>query len=492
MDYKKILIQLILVIFLITPVNIFAADATLSATLNPTPIPSPVIPIAQISPMPTITPTPTPSPDLTVSIKQDTDLTDNKTIQIYTNGLATAEASITQNVNQNTVGNDLTDNVVNTVAPNDKPIDLSQPVNPCLSTPFAGQTNNITASNAAQLNNNINVTVVASGSATAKAAIAAIANTNLNGNCGSFNIVNLFDNQKGNVTLPNELNYISPDKPVAGVNNMYVSNNNNIIMNNNTITVATSSAGIADNITHILNIVNTNITGNNWLYLRINNFGHWNGSLLNWRGDYLADPLGITAWWIGGSRNYAGQVAVQNNNSGKIINNISLSATSGGVGDATVIANIFSLVNTNITGNHWYFAMVNNYADFTGDVVLYHPPDPSHTPSPAANNITNDDPPQSSTPSELSAVTDQLSRPTPSPTSLPPEPSPLIADYKAVKGSILAADNVYHVNLADQNSSFDYCKKYSFACGSIGIGAILSLIILSSGEIGFFKKKYEN
>ncbi len=451
MKIRKLFVQFVLIFSLILPLNVFAQEASSSATL-------------------TITPSPSPTPALTVAIDQNSNLINDKSIQITTSGTATAEASISQNVNQNSVGRDLTFNIVNTVAPNNQPINLAN-VPPCQinQNSILAPSAVITASNSAQIVNNINVDVVASGSATAKADIATIANTNLAGNCGSFNIVNLFDKQQGDIILPNELNYISPTKPVPGVNNMFFSNTNNAAITNNvTSSARTENSGDANNLVNVISAVNTNIVGNNWLFLRVNNFGVWKGSL----------DKEFTLWWQGNGDNSPDQMVVDSNNSADIANNISLSATSN-YGNASTIANISSLINTNIVGNNWLFALINNFSDFTGNVVFYRPDPPADNQTQTAQSPTNN-----VAPTPLSAPT-----PTATPTIVPNRPV-LFAGYQNTNEKVLGT-YIHKSNLPEQKKFIDYCENNSFACGSIGVGTLLAMLILLSGNVGYFKKNYE-
>jgi uncharacterized repeat protein (TIGR01451 family) len=65
----------------------------------------------------------------------------------------------------------------------------------------------------------------------------------------------------------------------------------------------------------------------------------------------------------------------------KVQNNILLSAITGGnavggdnsfllTGDATVNANLFNLVNTNLIGTSWFFTIINLFADQNGNIIL--------------------------------------------------------------------------------------------------------------------------
>lgn len=78
-----------------------------------------------------------------------------------------------------------------------------------------------------------------------------------------------------------------------------------------------------------------------------------------------------------------GSLSVANNNQGTIDNALTINGISGNnqatsengnvtitTGDVNVVANIFNLLNTNITGSNWYNLIINVFGDWTGDLVL--------------------------------------------------------------------------------------------------------------------------
>jgi hypothetical protein len=157
-------------------------------------------------------------------------------------------------------------------------------------------------------------------------------------------------------------------------------------------------------------------------------------------------------------------------------------------GNAATIANIFSLINTNIFGNNWFFALINNFNDFTGNIVFFKPDPPASNQSQTSQSSTNN-----VTPTPLSGVTGPLSGPTPTatPTIVLNRPI-LFAVYQNSQEKVLG-EYVYNGQSPDQNTLSDYCQNNPFACGAIGVGTLLAMIILASGNVGYFKdKKYEN
>lgn len=161
---------------------------------------------------------------------------------------------------------------------------------------------------------------------------------------------------------------------------------------------------------NIIDIINTSIYGSGFLILRINHFGNWQGNLIGPSGisysgsDYFlfaVDPAlfspteaatetdntfknsgdTVTSNRTGESHN---SLSVKNNNTAEITNNINLLANSGGnqaggfnvsmqTGNASIVANILNFVNTNIIGNNWFFAVINVFDSFLGNIVFPRP-----------------------------------------------------------------------------------------------------------------------
>lgn len=179
--------------------------------------------------------------------------------------------------------------------------------------------------------------------------------------------------------------------------------------NNQIVGTGSIDTGNADAQANLINFVNTNITGSRWLLLVINIFGDWQGELEGWWGDVQMVPGTIFAWVKlpdlasgssgstlainqdtgDGSVNtaVAGQansLLVNNSNSASVVNNIGVGANTGenqiygrngsiNTGDAQASADILNVVNTNITGNNWYFGMINIFDNFLGNIIFPRP-----------------------------------------------------------------------------------------------------------------------
>ncbi len=135
-----------------------------------------------------------------------------------------------------------------------------------------------------------------------------------------------------------------------------------------------------------VNFVNTNIVRNNWFLLIINNAGSWVGQVFNWNeeGQKLVYEYNFSS--SEEDPDNAKHLSVYNFNSAEEIKNyIFASANTGGnnietaggaeisTGDASARASIFNFINTNIIGNNWFFGIVNNAGNWTGNLIFGYP-----------------------------------------------------------------------------------------------------------------------
>jgi len=265
-------------------------------------------------------------------------------------------------------------------------------------------------------------------------------NTNLIGSDWFFGVINLFSQLEGDIILPYELQFLcednqgfSPYSTVSATNtetgdgsenqalagaetSLEISNFNEAEVTNN-ISVSANSGentiigdgeiqtGNAEAQANLLNLINTNIFGSNWLLLTINNFGDWVGNLSGWWGNTLTIGKTTFAWIrLPGGEVTSGEVAASNENTGDgsvngalaqqtcsmeiensnvatVSNNLNVVADTGNnsiegesasiqTGNAEAKANLFNLINTNIIGNHWYFGVINIFNQFIGDIIF--------------------------------------------------------------------------------------------------------------------------
>jgi hypothetical protein len=155
---------------------------------------------------------------------------------------------------------------------------------------------------------------------------------------------------------------------------------------------STIVTGDADASTNIVNQVNTNLFGGSQLYILIKVHGDWAGDIFSLPGgaSWSNGPEGISIFglgpWTGGGVGIAQDVDIENNNDGTVENNINVSANTGnneasgndgeafiGTGDAEAAANVVNIVNTNIIGQNWLFALINIFGDWEGDIAFGRP-----------------------------------------------------------------------------------------------------------------------
>lgn len=170
------------------------------------------------------------------------------------------------------------------------------------------------------------------------------------------------------------------------------------------------TTGNATSWVNILDILNTNIVGNKFFALKINTFGHWVGTIRGFLGNILVMPDYVLLYngnfpiptpeppvdsqasvlntgdnaTIDESAISNNSLAVNNNNTATVRNIIDLTANTGDnaagkfnahitTGNASIYANILNMINTNIVGDNWFYAVVNIFNNFVGDIVFPRP-----------------------------------------------------------------------------------------------------------------------
>jgi uncharacterized repeat protein (TIGR01451 family) len=256
------------------------------------------------------------------------------------------------------------------------------------------------------------------GDAAAGANVVNIANQNLVGNNWLFAVINVFGVWTGDLIVPGEGLLDVAD--IDGYSNVEIINDNNADIENNVDADANTgdntiaenggdgvvATGEANSIVNVVDIVNTNIVGDNWFFLMINNMGSWTGNILHWNDEldgyqtvfsYVFESLG------GLFETSSGALTVHNTNEANIQNDVTVEANTGdntaqgndgdttvSTGDALAWVNIFNFINTNIVGNNWMFAIVNVMGEWSGDTVFAYP-DLEITIDDGADSIPMDD-----------------------------------------------------------------------------------------------------
>jgi len=248
--------------------------------------------------------------------------------------------------------------------------------------------NIIDASGSAEIN---------TGNALALANVVNIVNTNIVGSDFFFGIFNVWGGAEGDLILPRpeKFLYVPDGENYGGVyfiNGSKVSLTDNVAVTadtgNNLISnggegVSSINTGSADAIANVLSKTGTNIIDSSWYYLLINNIGNWQGGIIN--GDKLSQVQEDTTEQEAEEPSET-EVVFDNQNQAEIINNVRVSASTGGnqisniggnalinTGSAKAIANIFNMVNTNILGSHFFAGIINILGGWTGNLIFAYP-----------------------------------------------------------------------------------------------------------------------
>lgn len=301
-------------------------------------------------------------------------------------------------------------------------------------------TSNLTLSsdsgnNDASFNTNGNSTI-ATGDANVSANVLTLANNNLAGNV-ILGVVNIYGDLVGDIILTEaalnafcgnclgttnvensgngteSTNVASSDQTSYSDVNQY----NNADIENNLILTANSGGndtsantggdsavvtGDANVLASVVNIANMNIVGGNWWLVIVNEAGNWIGKLIGFDGSTVAGSEGMefrvdeygqvyvsnadngTGSENNAQANVSDSNTINQENNAKIVNNVDLSANTGGntssfntggdstivTGDANIIANIVNFVNNNIIGaGNLFVTVINVFGSWVGDFI---------------------------------------------------------------------------------------------------------------------------
>lgn len=231
--------------------------------------------------------------------------------------------------------------------------------------------------------------IVVSGNANAQANVINIANSNIIDSNGFFLLFNIFAEYFGDLDFRSWGNFnpgscpsgcqLIEDLVVNNVNTATVSND--IFVNASTgQNIASSSAndatilsGNANAGANVVNVINTNIVGSNYLLIGINNFGDWIGDLVMPDKTFFEKLLGL------GSSQDSDDVSIANQNETTLENNANSEAQSGdnlGEGGNTTIStgqsqantNVANFVNQNIYDSNNLFILIKVHGQWTGNI----------------------------------------------------------------------------------------------------------------------------
>ncbi|MDZ7612038.1 MAG: hypothetical protein U5L10_04705 [Candidatus Moranbacteria bacterium] len=233
---------------------------------------------------------------------------------------------------------------------------------------------------------------IETGEAIAQSDIFNELNVNVNGENWEDVVINLYNNHSEDINLLEIIDKIVENEYLSREEaNKIIENENKAVLENKADAEANSgenkiindesgennssiSTGNASATANIVNLVNKNIVGNNWVFAVINVFGQWKGDLVV-PGKDLFKFQEILA---------NKEVEIENSNFADIENQSSALSSTGGnsieqsgeaaikTGEAYSQADASNLVNTNILENGWFQLNVNNLGSWLGSIVDYY------------------------------------------------------------------------------------------------------------------------
>jgi hypothetical protein len=293
-------------------------------------------------------------------------------------------------------------------------------------------------------NNDGNVTII-TGRVKILISLLNFINANFSGSNWYFAMINIFSDVHGDINMPDAEKYLyayiptvdaqaTNTNPGEGSTNVAtasasstttVDNTNDANLTNNVAVTGDSGnnqsvgndgktkldTGTVDAVVSLINWVNTNLTGNNWVVLVVNVLGKWVGNLVAFPGVGLftpADGSGVYAFLAKGqARTVDGVTATANNsntgedstntalasansdtsvandNTANVVNNVDVDGVSGQnqangndgnvrivTGDVSILAGILNIINTNATGRNWMLIFVNIFGTLNGNLVF--------------------------------------------------------------------------------------------------------------------------
>ena len=168
----------------------------------------------------------------------------------------------------------------------------------------------------------------------------------------------------------------------------------------------TTVTGGVDVVTQIMNFLNFNITGNNWVFLIVNVFGTWMGKIVGFADLGIMDaPTGgsFAALSVGGggtattaantntgegsentaTATYTSDTNINNQNSADVTNTMNIEGISGEnsvngndgtthltTGWVEISANLLNIINMNVAGRSWMIVFLNVFGDFVGNMFF--------------------------------------------------------------------------------------------------------------------------
>jgi hypothetical protein len=242
------------------------------------------------------------------------------------------------------------------------------------------------------------------GDAYAAGNVINFANNNLVDSKYLFMTYNNFGDWGGDIVFPNAETLMKILLSGASISpsNLSLSNTGFADVDNNVSTTATSgnnsftggtstvSSGSSDATTNILNLLNSNLVGGASMNVLLNIEGSWSGSIIGlppgveWKKTDHGIALSFDSIEGSDDATDSPDTDVSNGATTGIGNSIDVSAASGDnhasgadgsveSGDAYAAANVINVANTNMIGRNMFWAIINIFGDWSGDVSFGKP-----------------------------------------------------------------------------------------------------------------------
>lgn len=226
---------------------------------------------------------------------------------------------------------------------------------------------------------------IETGEAIAQSDIFNELNVNITGENWKDVVINLYENHQEDVNLLEIINQIIENEYLSQEEVDTIVNNENLaIIENNASSSSNSgenkigesdeeseiNTGEALAEANIVNVINKNIVGNNWVFALINIFGNWEGDLIVPGEDLLKFQNML-------SKN---NIEINNLNEAGIENFSEAEANTGGnsiensesaniqTGNASTQSDVFNQINNNIAESGWFSLKINNMGAWLGAI----------------------------------------------------------------------------------------------------------------------------
>ncbi len=251
---------------------------------------------------------------------------------------------------------------------------------------------------------------IETGDSIALANSVAIVNTNFTNSEFLYTVINIFDTLEGDLVFPSPDYFLADSQAVVLSSEIEIINNNKAGVDNQTISSADSGGnlitgngqliietGQAVSVSNVFNWINQNFVGVSFFSLLFNNFGNWDGQLLNWQGAGTVTNLGQGSYLfqfgsqpdesvgVVNQNDCCSALAVENENQATVNTTTTASAVSGDniisglgngeikTGQALAVANSTSVVNSNFVNSKVFFGIFNLFGLFKGNLVFAYP-----------------------------------------------------------------------------------------------------------------------